>query len=684
MDTAMDMQNEGRKEALGQPEEDEVLEIYANLKDARKHFADWRTEARENYDFFAGNQWSLEDREILLDEQRPCVTFNRIARTVNAVAGLELQNRQEVRYMPRENNDTGYSEMFTSAAKWVRDLCDAEDEESESFQDTLICGVGWTETRLDTESEDEPQIKIDRIDPLEMLVDPESKKRNFDDAKWVARVKNLTKKEFEELFPDADFTPGQFWSEAEGEVIDGTEEWKYKDDKITDKLAKDKMISVFQYQYWERETVYKVEENGQVIELNEEKFNAIQPIIQAQNLGFAKTTRRKYKQCFVAGKQILEEQDLNCSHFTFRAITGLRDRNNNVWFGLVSLMKDPQRWANKWLSQIQHIVNTSAKSGVYAEESTIPNMREFESNHAKAGAVNILRDGALSQGRFQQKVPPPYPDNVDRLLQYAIQSINDVPGVSLEFIGMAGREQAIGLEESRKQAGVTVLANFFDALRRYRKEQGRVLAYFIREYISDGRLIRVLGDAGAQYVPLIKDKIAFTYDIVVDDAPTSPNMKEKTFRIMSQILPLVLQAGIPIPPEILEYAPLPDGLVQKWKAMLAKSQDDPIAEQMKQIQVLLAQLEVEQKQADIQKTSSEITFNYAKSEQAHAISQDEGAQAMQKLGLNHAELQMKEEMMRKEQARKDLEMLLNIKRKELEAQLNMRIKAQQANQPRMG
>jgi len=563
--------------------------------------------------------------------------------------------------------------MLTDAAKWVRESSDAEDEESEAFQDCVITGMGFTETRMDYETNQDGDIKQDRVDPLEMLVDPTAKKRNMNDARWIAREIEFNKKDFEETFPNAakdyniDFDDDDTNGNAP-HIVDHSR--SYDNDKNTDiQKYENKTKRVVQYQYFEREPYYRVSVDNQMVELSPVKYKVLSENGMLDATQTIKQVRRVFYQCFFVGGKIIEKVKLDCENFTFNAVTGLRDANNNVWFGLVSMMKDPQRWANKWLSQIQHIVNSGAKSGLIAERGAISNQANFEENFSKPGSISYVEDGAIAGGRIQPKTPPPYPQGVDRLLEFAIQGINDVPGINLELIGMANRDQAIGLEDTRKQAGVTILATFFDSLRRYRKQQGRLLAYFIREYISDGRLIKVVGNEGVQYLPLFRDKVAFDYDVIVDDAPTSTNMKEKVYKTIISILPMLLQSGIPIPPELLDYAPLPSSLVQSWKKLIEDSKSNPIQDQMQQIKLMQEQLNTQQLQADIDNTASQTQDNYAKAQQASSTAQNESALANQKTTESNSKQANDWEEMMMNQKRKDIEAYMNHQREMLKIQM---------------
>lgn len=507
-----------------------IKEIKKNLKDSRDHLHDWKEAARESYDFFAGHQWSQEDHQKLNVESRPTIVFNRIPRVINAVAGLEIQNRQEVCYYPRTNGDVVGSNILTSAANWARDNCDAEDEESQAFKDCLMTGLGFVETRLDYETDPDGTILIERADPLDMLYDPTSQKRNLDDANWIARVRHYKRKEFFDMWPDAeDEMIGDLDSDPKGmQPHDATLAPFYLNNQSSEVERNDAdMVQVVQYQYWVREVFYRVElMDGTVKEYDRDDFKANRKEIMLTAVRYLKQYRKKYRQVFLAGNYILEKGDCPVDGFTIRAMTGLVDHSKGIWFGLIEIMKDPQRWANKWLSQTLHIVNSNAKGGYFAETDAFEDNRQAEQSLATT-SITWLNEGGM--GKIQKKEPPLFPTQIDALLRYAIDSISDVVGVNLEMLGLADRDQAARLETERKKAGITVVSDFFDALRRYRKEEGRILADFIIKYISDGRLIRITGQGLGEYVPLFKKDLNFKYDIIVDESPTAPNQRELVF-----------------------------------------------------------------------------------------------------------------------------------------------------------
>ena len=92
----------------------------ADFKIDRDHWQRARQEMAEMFDLVAGNQWSEEDLQILADQLRPAITFNRIGPLVNAISGMEINNRQETRYEPRQLGAAGVDDVLTGAAQWVR------------------------------------------------------------------------------------------------------------------------------------------------------------------------------------------------------------------------------------------------------------------------------------------------------------------------------------------------------------------------------------------------------------------------------------------------------------------------------------------------------------------------------------------------------------------------------------
>jgi hypothetical protein len=206
-----------------------------------------------------------------------------------------------------------------------------------------------------------------------------------------------------------------------------------------------------------------------------------------------------------------------------------------------------------------------------------------------------------------------FPAGIYQLLEFSVSSIRDVTGINLELLGMKDNNQPGVLEAQRKQAGMTVLATMFDSLRRFRKRIGNIRLYFIQNFLNDGRLIRITGQDGAKVIPLLRDKTLGKYDVVVDDAPTSPNQKEQNWLLIAPLLPMFKDQLVSNPKlliEILRYSPLPARVVESLERILNEPNPGAqIAEQLQKLQIpaAIAKISKDQSTAEMQNAKAGST-----------------------------------------------------------------------------
>jgi hypothetical protein len=560
-------------------------------RQARTHWSKWREEARLSYDFVAGKQWSAEDKATLLEQMRQPVTFNRVAPMVDAVTGAEILNRQEVRYIPREQGDVQVNEIITAADEWARELADTEDEESDAFADVVICGLGWSETRMDYSIDPEGRIVDERIDPLEMwAVDQGAFQRNLGNARAIIRARYRDKDSLPEKWRKKIPTTTHGSPATDDPTMGWTgpkDDYEREDEPSTkDREAEKRQVWIRHIQWWEEEPAWRIADpnTGQAATLNKKQLQQVNEMFLRRGWKPPESVRidqRKYYQAVICGSVFLEKKAaIECNHFTFKCITGKRDRNTNTFFGAVRAMIDPQMWGNKFFVQIMHILNTAAKGGLLYEQDSFVNPRKALDDWARPDAAIELKRGAISGPKpgVQERTPAVFPAGTEKMMEFALNNLPQTSGINLELLGLVEREQPGVLEMQRKKAGYAILAVFFDSLRRYRKEKGRVRLYFIQHYISDGRLIRIKGkDSTMQYVPLVKQADTATYDVIVDEAPMSPNQKEQTWQMLQAMMPLL--AKMQVPPEIwsvfIEHSPLPSSVSGKINEILSQAAQQP-------------------------------------------------------------------------------------------------------------
>lgn len=651
-----------------QAERDKVLrEFQSRYKMAKSHWKDWRDEARNLYDFIAGRQWSDEDLAKLNEEQRPVVTFNISGKYMDAITGLQINNRQEIRYFPRTNGAAKPNELMTGAVAWCRDLSNMIDEETDGFYDATLTGLGWMEGFLDKDIEVDGVAAGRRVDNMEMLPDPSARQRNLEDAKFVIRDRMMDHDEYEELFgeyADAELDEAatvedkaaDIDTEDSGlQVIPSPHDYGDSKGDTGQRITKGK-CPVQDYQCWKREKRFVVAHPSQgERELTEEQYVAQKPVIDkllaAREPITIKAITKKvyYRAYFSKGKMGPYGKSPYQGGFTYHAITGKRDRNKRIWYGLGRAMIDSQNWTNKFFSTILYCLMVGAKGGILAEEKAFKDARKAESEWANPNAITWMSPGALSGengAKIQPKPIAQYPTGLDRLMEFTVNSMPNVLGMNPELMGLADREQSGVLEAQRKQSAMAIIAWAFDAMRRYYRSMGRQMAAYVVDYMPDGMLVKINGPDSAQYVPLVKSQLTMRFDVIVDEAPTSTNMRERVWAVLEKIVPQMIQAGMAVPPEVLDYSPLPTDLAQKWKEVL-KPTPQTEAQQKLQMQNLQADAAVKaakaaKDNADAQATIAEMqrpTENGAAAASIKAQSDQRIAQMQSAVDSHLAELQ---------------------------------------------
>lgn len=198
------------------------------FREAVDHSQKWQEEAREDFDFVSGKQWTKAEIKRFEETARPALTINRIKPLINLLSGYQRLNRYDVEFYARTPDDTEIAQVRKGITKYVFDRCDYQSEESAVFLDATICGLGWFFVGYrQNETDNDGEAYICREDPFGVFVDPESHKADFSDAKYICRAKWVDKDELKSVYPEhAEEIDAQYsvYDSAESEVAPYSDE----------------------------------------------------------------------------------------------------------------------------------------------------------------------------------------------------------------------------------------------------------------------------------------------------------------------------------------------------------------------------------------------------------------------------------------------------------------------------
>ena len=592
-----------------------------NLRQCRKWFQaavdsgkKWREEAKEDFEFTAGKQWTDEEIKQFQKDGRPAITINRILPLINILSGYQRLNRYDIDFLGRTADDVELCQVRRGMTKYIMDRCDYDAVESQVFLDCAIGGLGWFGVRykLDSEIQD-GEATIERVDPFGIYVDPEAHELDYSDAKFLIRAKWVAKDELKQVYPEqADAIENNF------SVYDTAEEDSERRPDIDPLYYSSELQKVRVVECWYREhstrTIFFTADGQQ---LPQEQVTP--EMIDAGLIANSQDIQtNEVKLCVFFDRTLLEEMTSPYQHGEFPYVPMVYHHYGvgDTPAGFVRAMKDPQRELNKRRIQTLHLLNNSANGGGWYEDGAMtPDQEaEFERKGTLPGHYQKVMANALSGGKIREREPTNPPAAVIQAEQAATEDLKAISGINESLLGVDVPSQASGRAiELRQKQAVTHLAVIFDSLRRAKKRIANLLwgrrghAGIVPQFYTAEKVYRVEGENGQQFVTIneqvaVQDPIAGTiiktlndlsqgeFDIVVSDVESSTTQRQ------AQMWSLVDAASkLSIPHELifetlidLSDLPKKNDIKMRWQQQQAQQQEQ--AQQAQQFQLELERM----------------------------------------------------------------------------------------------
>jgi hypothetical protein len=431
-------------------------------------------------------QWDGEAR--LLRAGRPCLTFDRTNQFISQVVNDSRQNKPAVNCLPADSRaDIAVAEKLNGIIRHIEYVSRAGIAYDTAIEYAARIGLGWLRVvpEIMRPETNEQEIRIKRVhDPLSIVLDPNSTEPDGADAMYGFAETNLTKREFERLYPKA---KQQAW-ESNG--------W------FTDKEVR--IAEYFKVNLTKQNFIPAIIE-GQRQNATEDDYWAAHKLgnaIQAGPAFEAKT--RSVKWCKLSGSEVLEETDFPSQYLPLIPVLGyeLWVDGKRYLCGMTRRLMDGQRAYNYERSAFIESVALQPKAPFLAAWESVEN---FEDQWNKLGQTNpswlpfnAVGEGGETLPMPSRQMPPTFPVAFAQGGQIATADMEASVGMHRANLGQEGNETSGKAIKARQQEGDTANYHYIDNLSRSIEQLGRVVVDMIPRIYDTPRQARIVGEDGEQ------------------------------------------------------------------------------------------------------------------------------------------------------------------------------------------
>jgi hypothetical protein len=170
----------------------------------RDHHHEWVEDASEDLEFYNGQHWTDDQREVLQERGQKAVEIETTYQLVEQAVAMLTANNPSFRATARESSDVSYADLIADLQQWMWKQSDGARKLKAVTRDYYVRGLGYMCAYVDPNMDrGKGEVMLKDLDPFTVLPDPNAKHPLLDDAAHVLVRRVLTAEQIRARWPNA-------------------------------------------------------------------------------------------------------------------------------------------------------------------------------------------------------------------------------------------------------------------------------------------------------------------------------------------------------------------------------------------------------------------------------------------------------------------------------------------------
>jgi Phage P22-like portal protein/Gamma-glutamyl cyclotransferase, AIG2-like len=524
-------------------EEPDVLALAMERFESCKQNDIQKEEYDEDIKFKFGDQWRLDVAQDRQNDKRPMLTVNRCESFTNIVVNEGLQNRPAIKVRPNDDmTDPVTADVIAGLIRHIIGQPEAKIATDTAYEGAVSGGMGFIRVTTDycDDTSFDQEIAVERIENPCTVYFPDHliKKQDYSDAPYCFIRQKMSKKEFEEKYPD--ITGGSGGEFPPAGIGDQT--WIEKDD-----------IYLAEY--------FTVENQMSMIYLLPSDANHQSPyisntipdgIVPVRERNVEKKTVKWY--LMTKGK-ILESKNFPGSRIPIIPVFGkeMVINGRKHFISLIRYMREVQRMFNYLWTAFIETVQNAPKAPFIVEYSQISKYKKYWDTANTKNWPYLPYKAKAENGQPlpppQRNAPPEAGQSIITGLQYASEFMKDITGLHDASFGATSNERTGKAIDARSRQGNLSTYHYMNNYCNSMLSLANLLIDLIPIIYDTPRAIRIVGEDMADKVVLVNrihsdpenpnrlyDLKTGKYSVIVTIGPSYDTRRMETADMLSRLM----------------------------------------------------------------------------------------------------------------------------------------------------